>query len=254
MPPRRHTARLPSPVNRVAHAAGASIGPHRHDDGQLTLAIEGTVRIQDDAGWHLATPGNAVWVPPRRRHSASYPKSCELIRMHLPASLSGELPDRCALLPMSSLATELVRRASRLDATDSHELSLLNELLLIQLKELPTLSSFSLPDGTDKHVRSVTRHLRDHPASSETLGELGARFGTSERTLARKFQTETGMNFRQWRDRLRIVAAIERMIQGEPLTAVALDIGYSSASSFSTAFTRMLGTSPGEYLRTLRRV
>ena len=166
MPPRRHTARLPSRVNRVAHAAGASIGPHQHDDGQLTLAIEGTVRIQDDAGWHLATPGNAVWVPPRRRHSASYPKSCELIRMHLPASLSGELPDRCALLPMSSLATELVRRASRLDATDSHELSLLNELLLIQLKELPPCPASRYPTArTSMYGASrVTCAIIPHPA------------------------------------------------------------------------------------------
>ncbi|KAG9557065.1 hypothetical protein KCV01_g21959, partial [Aureobasidium melanogenum] len=224
----------PSPsANKVAHAAGAEVGPHLHEDGQLTVAIQGTVRIQDDAGWHLATPGTAVWVPPGRRHSASYPKSCELIRMHLPVAASGELPDRCALLPMSNLATELVRRASRLGAENSHELALLNALLVIQLRERPSLPAFSVPDGKDKQVRMITRHLRDHPSSNETLGELGARFGMSERTLARKFQQETGLNFRPWRDRLRIVTAIERMLQGEPLTAIALDVGYSGASSFS---------------------
>ncbi|KAF1004893.1 MAG: HTH-type transcriptional regulator NimR [Luteibacter sp.] len=253
MPPRR-SASAPSSANRVAHAAGVAIGPHTHDDGQLTLAVEGSVRIQDETGWHLATPGTAVWVPPRRRHAASYPKSCELIRMHLPAAMSDGLPDRCALLPMSTLAVELVRRASRLTAQDSRELTLLNELLLIQLADRPSLADFSVPDAKDKRVRMVTRHLRDHPASNETLAELGTRVGTSERTLARKFQEETGLNFRQWRDRLRIVAAIERMIQGEPLTAVAIDVGYSGASSFTTAFTRLVGNSPGEYLRGLRRL
>lgn len=238
-------------ANRVTHAAGAEVHLHTHDEGQLTLAVSGTVRIQDKAGWHLATPGTAVWVPPRHEHAASYPKVCELIRMHLPAQDAGVLPDHCVLLPLSGLSLELVKRTALLGIEDSRERDLVRELLVVQLEQNKAGSMLSIPDGNDKRIRSITRYLREHPASAESLAELAARAGTSERTLARRFQEDTGLGFRQWRDRMRLVIAIERMIQGEPLIAVALDVGYRSASSFSTAFARLTGVPPGEYLRQL---
>jgi len=238
-------------ANRVTHPAGAEVHLHTHHEGQLTLALDGTVRIQDHAGWHLATPGTAVWVPPRHEHAASYPKVCELIRMHLPAEDARALPDHCVLLPLSGLALELVKRTAWLGIADDRERDLIRELLVVQLEQYKAGSMLSIPDGSDKRVRSITRYLREHPASSESLAELAVRVGTSERTLARKFQEDTGLGFRQWRDRMRVVMAIEHMIQGEPLIAVALDVGYRSASSFSTAFARLMGVPPGEYLKEL---
>ncbi len=67
------------------------------------------------------------------------------------------------------------------------------------------------------------------------------------RTLSRRFLAETGMTFRQWQRQARLLAALVRLAQREPVTSVALDLGYDSPSAFIYAFRRALGTTPGRY-------
>jgi AraC-like DNA-binding protein len=69
------------------------------------------------------------------------------------------------------------------------------------------------------------------------------------RTLARLFRRETGLSFAAWRQQLRLLRALERLAAGEPVTAVALDLGYSGPSAFVAMFRRALGVSPGRYFR-----
>ncbi|WP_215201141.1 AraC family transcriptional regulator, partial [Escherichia coli] len=40
--------------------------------------------------------------------------------------------------------------------------------------------------------------LIDEPTQSLTMGDWAQRLGTSEKTLSRLFQRETGMNYRLW--------------------------------------------------------
>ncbi|TIL78669.1 MAG: helix-turn-helix transcriptional regulator, partial [Mesorhizobium sp.] len=46
--------------------------------------------------------------------------------------------------------------------------------------------------------------------------------------------------------------ALPRLADGEPITRVALDLGYDSVPAFITMFKRMLGTSPRGYMRGAR--
>ncbi len=49
-----------------------------------------------------------------------------------------------------------------------------------------------------------------------------------------------------------LLTAIERLSQGQPVTRVALDLGYASPSAFTSAFRRVLGQAPGAYLAAQR--
>ncbi|EKO3479698.1 helix-turn-helix transcriptional regulator [Vibrio fluvialis] len=95
------------------------------------------------------------------------------------------------------------------------------------------------------------RRKNTKPGEDHTLKELASRAGLSERTLARLFEKETGMKFTRWKELLRINVAIEMLISGRSITAVAFDVGYQSTSSFTTAFTRIKGTSPKQYIKKL---
>jgi AraC-like DNA-binding protein len=64
---------------------------------------------------------------------------------------------------------------------------------------------------------------------------------------------ETGMTFGAWRERLRLTAAVARLGEGEPVTAVAYDLGYQSPSAFIAMFRRSLGDTPGRYLKRVGR-
>ena len=71
--------------------------------------------------------------------------------------------------------------------------------------------------------------------------------GMAPRTLARRFQAETGMTLGAWRQHARLMRAQEMLAAGAPVTTVALDLGYDNVSAFIAMFKRELGVTPGRY-------
>jgi AraC-like DNA-binding protein len=55
------------------------------------------------------------------------------------------------------------------------------------------------------------------------------------------------MTFRQWQRQARLLAALVKLAQREPVTTIALDLGYDSPSAFIHAFRQALGTTPRRY-------
>lgn len=69
----------------------------------------------------------------------------------------------------------------------------------------------------------------------------------SRRSFTRHFQREIGVSLSVWRQQACLFAAVPRLSEGEPVTSVALDLGYDSVSAFTTMFRRMLGVPPKFY-------
>ena len=59
--------------------------------------------------------------------------------------------------------------------------------------------------------------------------------------------SETGLTFGQWRQQLRLLAALELLGAGESVTAVAFSVGYDDVSSFIAAFKAAMGVTPSRY-------
>ena len=108
-------------------------------------------------------------------------------------------------------------------------------------------------------VRHRASTLQAHRAQAEqTRLFLSARFAenlglediaravhSSTFHLARVFRRETGLTIHQYRQRLRLRAALERLVEQETdLTALALDLGFASHSHFSDAFRRAFAVAP----------
>ncbi|WP_367353588.1 helix-turn-helix domain-containing protein [Achromobacter animicus] len=51
--------------------------------------------------------------------------------------------------------------------------------------------------------------------------------------VERLFQTEVGLSFGRWRQRQRLLTALEQLAYGESVTNVALDVGYESRPASS---------------------
>jgi len=100
----------------------------------------------------------------------------------------------------------------------------------------------------DKRIRKVVEALLSDPADNRGFEDWSRFAGASQRTLARLFQSETGMTFRAWRQQLRLQRALEMLTEGQAVTSVALDLGYDSPSAFIAMFRRALGASPTRYL------
>jgi AraC-like DNA-binding protein len=68
--------------------------------------------------------------------------------------------------------------------------------------------------------------------------------------LARVFRERAGVPVHRYLTRLRLRAALERLSDGaDDLTALALDLGFSSHSHFTDAFRREFGRSPSDVRR-----
>lgn len=59
--------------------------------------------------------------------------------------------------------------------------------------------------------------------------------------------TETGGTFQERRRQVRMTKAKQLFIDGRPLDAIDLHVGYSTASAFGRAFKKRTGLSPSAY-------
>lgn len=241
-------------VSAIRHDAGTVVTRHVHRHGQLLIVQQGTLGITSEEGWWIGPPGVAVWVPPEVAHRADYSESSSIVNVILDGAAVASLPPTCTSLIVSELLIALALEAVRLakdNATASEAHDLIARLIALEIRQRRHASSFFLPHGRDRRLQQATLLMRASPGSHMTLDELARSTHTSVRTLARLFVKETGMPFTGWRDHLRILSAVDRLARKQSITQVALALGYKSASSFTTLFTRVVGMPPKRYMRHL---
>jgi AraC-like DNA-binding protein len=87
-----------------------------------------------------------------------------------------------------------------------------------------------------------------------TLSEIADELGVSSFHLARVFRNATGTTLHAHRNALRLAAALESLDDTtRDLTAIGLDLGYSSHSHFTAAFRARFGLPPSRARQLLRR-
>ena len=70
---------------------------------------------------------------------------------------------------------------------------------------------------------------------------------STERTLTRRFQKQLRMSFNEWRQRLKVVTALQLLKKNDSINQVAFLLGYSDASAFIKMFRRHTGLTPAVY-------
>jgi AraC-like DNA-binding protein len=121
-------------------------------------------------------------------------------------------------------------------------------LLQHEMRQMPVLP-LALPFPRNAMLARHCRRFLDQPTPHETIDDWSAALGLSRRAFTRLFRRETGLSFGAWRQQACLFAALPRLIAGEPVTAIAIDLGYDNPASFTTMFKRALGASPRSYLR-----
>src|SRR5690606_15377807 len=109
------------------------------------------------------------------------------------------------------LVLEFTSRDMHYDQRDST--GNLARVLLDELADLDVVQ-IDLATGQDDRLMKVTEALLEEPQSELTLDDWGRRVGASSKTLERLFRQETGLTFKQWRQRVRVVRSIEVLNAG----------------------------------------
>lgn len=88
------------------------------------------------------------------------------------------------------------------------------------------------------------------PGAGPDLATLARAVSCSPYHLARGFAQVVGLSIHQYRVRLRLTLALERLSEGvRNLSRVALDLGFSSHGHFSTTFQRVFQLPPSAFRR-----
>ena len=84
-----------------------------------------------------------------------------------------------------------------------------------------------------------------------TLTGIASEIGGSAVYLTQAFQQVEGLPLYQYQLRLRLARALDRLAACEDMAALALDLGFSSHSHFTSAFRQAYGRSPSEFRKAL---
>ena len=101
-----------------------------------------------------------------------------------------------------------------------------------------------------ERAEEAKRYLASSMSERITLDDVARAVHTSPFHFTRIFQQRAGVPVHRYLTRLRLRAALERLGEGvDDLTALALDLGFSSHSHFADAFRKEFGKTPSEVRR-----
>ena len=107
--------------------------------------------------------------------------------------------------------------------------------------------------GRQRIVDRAKLVLASDLARHWALAEIAAEVRVSPVYLTQLFQQVEGMPLYRYQLRLRLARALDLLGQYEDLTALSLDLGFSSHSHFSAAFRRVYGWSPSNFRQSALR-
>ena len=195
---------------------------------------DGPPDVRQFGGWFsFGSPdaGLLVSLLPRMIHIRSVPRLTQLV------SLLGE---------------EVARNEAGRDLVLEH----LVDILLIEALRAapPDAAQPGLLRGlADPRIAAALRQMHDDIERGWTVLELAGEAGMSRSAFFDRFARTVGVRPMEYLHSWRIAVA-KSLLRGGKLTLdeVARRTGYGSASTFSTAFSRHVGQSPGKFMRAAR--
>lgn len=225
--------------------AGTAIEPHAHNAHQVIHAISGVMRINTEGGIWVVPPGRSLWVPAGMVHEI---RCVSLVKMRT-AYVYGDAPGFPQSVQVSTLSPLLREILVRLAAGPSSRQQKHLVALLVDEIAGGDPEILHIPFSQDRRIFQMSAAILETPGRRHSLADWANELGMSERNLIRCIRRETGLSFRELRRQVRLVASLEKLALGEPVTLVAFDVGFESPSAFIQAFRAVTGKTPGRYTK-----
>ena len=248
-------------VDREAAACAAYIeeisvasGWHYHDMHQLSLAFDGAIELETEAGLYMVPCQIAAWIP------AGVPHRMRLHRersasVWFPREMVADDEARVRTLLTSPLMREMTREAVRWSVFSPPSIIRTNffrAMASLCSEWICNEADLFVPSAFDPRLRRALEEVASDRGA--TLHDVCRHAGMSERSFRRLIKSETGLTWGEYRHRVRILQAIHllretRMSIGE----IATHCGFEDASWFSKTFRTTVGELPRDYRDRSRR-
>jgi AraC-like DNA-binding protein len=228
---------------------GHVIEPHRHRRGQLISGATGVVVLATPEGTYVMPPQRGMWIPPATEHHVRTVGAVQMQSLYLEPGKVPGMPGHCQVVGISPFMRGLMTEALSLpiEAELDGRGGALMELIRHELQKLPVLP-LSLRYPIEGALAARCREFVRRPAIHETINDWAEDLRMSRRAFTRLFRRETGFSFVAWRQQACLISALPRLAAGEPVTTVAMDLGYENPAAFTLMFKRAFGSPPLKYL------
>jgi AraC-like DNA-binding protein len=235
----------PISIRTVTFPAGTEFPSQRARWGKLLFPLTGIAEFVIAGEMLLSPPSYAIWIPPGIEHRSRLRHSACFTTIYIAKGRCKGMPlepETLAIPPvLKAIARDFaIRRVTVPNTPQDHRLA---EVVLDQCRSA-RLHYRYLPTTHDEHLLPILAHLRQHPGDRKSLSQWARAHNTTERTLSRRWRSAMGISFQEWRQRNKLVVAIARLDQGQPVHVVAYDLGFASPSAFIAMFRQMTGASP----------
>lgn len=226
----------------------SSAQAHSHSEGQFVYPLKGSLWTQAGSGHWFIHADCGLWIPPHLPHSASFKKQVEVIALYLDqkrciAPLTEQFSVR-----VSPLLRELLNHARGMNQEAIYQNREFFKLLVQQIVSCRT-RDICLPYASESRLLKSMHFVKTQIDQDPTLVEAAKAGGMSPKTMERLFEKHVGSDFRSWKQTVKMVMAAAYLMNGLPITDVALSVGYDSMSAFIHCFKRYYKTTPSKYLR-----
>lgn len=235
--------------------------PHVHEEYCVLLMLKGVEITVCRGARHVARPGSLGLMNPDEVHSsASVGAEYRIIRIR-PGVLSRVVfeaagrdlgtprfdrlvvDDALIFRKLLDLHLKLEQNLSSLEQ-ESEFLSAMGMLVGRQRANHPT----PRPAGTEpRHVKTIRDYLKAHYAENVSLSHLTSITNLSPFHLLRVFHNQVGFPPHEYQTQVRIAHARKLLLEGRPISHVALETGFCDQSHLSRNFKRIVGMTPGRF-------
>lgn len=226
-------------------------GWHSHERGQLLYTRSGAVTVWTDDGVFVLPPDRAVWIAPNSRHATRYLIRSELRTIYVRTETVAGLPNQTTAVNVTPLLRELLLTFMTF-ARDYSEDGAEGRLVRVMLDQIIAAPSVALrlPVPEDEKLKPLAESVRNHPEFNRPTVEIARDLAMSLRTFERRFARQTGMTFRAWRNKAKMLKALELLSTGATVGDTADQLGYEGQSAFIANFKTTFGKTPGRYFST----
>ncbi len=165
---------------------------------------------------------------------------------------SDRIPPLRELAPVIARASTAVKQAAQsangsfANSLEEIALALAGRVISMVSDRLARLGNNETRDGA--RIARVLREMATASAQLISIHDLAREAGLSRYHFLRTFKRTTGVTPHQWLLRTRLRNAAERLLTGqEPITEIALDVGFDDLSNFIRSFRAEFGVSPRRY-------
>ncbi len=168
------------------------------------------------------------------------------------SALFGFKRQRRRIDPRAQALVALLRHGLRRDVAETLEAETLALTLVRRSLGERTSHAAGASIGRQKLVDRAKLVLSSDLARRWTLAEIATEVGVSPVYLTQVFQQVEATPLYRYQLRLRLARALDLLGEYEDLTALGLDLGFSSHSHFTSCFRQTYGQTPAEFQRATR--